>query len=159
MRRALITTGTTAAGIVLLLSLKPHESTLAGVSSQLSTGDSPATRPSQGSTQDSTGSTSSGSTTSGSSSGAFSGETVRTRFGPVQVKITVKNGKLTKAEALQYPDRDHHSSEISSYAVPTLNEAAVQAGSANLDNISGATYTSQAYISSLQSALDKAGVR
>jgi uncharacterized protein with FMN-binding domain len=79
-------------------------------------------------------------------------------YGPIQVKITVKNGKVTAAEATEYPNGDPRDAQINAYAIPALNSEAVAAGSAQIDSVSGATYTSQGYISSLQSALGKAGL-
>jgi uncharacterized protein with FMN-binding domain len=74
----------------------------------------------------------------------------------VQVRVTVTNGKVTKAQAVVYPQNNSRDQQINAYAVPTLNQEAVQAGNANIDMVSGATYTSTGYIQSLQSALDKA---
>ena len=73
------------------------------------------------------------------------------------MKITVTNGAITAASAIDYPTNDPRDQQINSYAVPALNQEAVQSGSASIDMISGATYTSQGYIQSLQSALDKVG--
>ena len=81
-----------------------------------------------------------------------------TRFGDVQVQITVQGGQITKAEVLQVPWNDRRDQEINSYAVPVLNSEVVDAQSANIDMVSGATVTSQGYLQSLQSALDKAGL-
>jgi uncharacterized protein with FMN-binding domain len=79
-------------------------------------------------------------------------------YGPVQVQVTVKNGKVTAVQATQYPSSDPRDAQINAYAIPQLNSEAVAAGNARIDSVSGATYTSQGYISSLQSALDKAGL-
>lgn len=84
------------------------------------------------------------------------GDAVQTQYGPVQVRITVSGGKITKAEAVQQPTGGQ-SDQISGNAVPKLNQAAVAAGSADIDAVSGATYTSTGYKESLQSALDQAG--
>ncbi len=81
------------------------------------------------------------------------GKVVNTRYGPVQVEITVKNGKLTDVQALQLPSDRQYSAEISQYVQPYLRREALQAQSANIDLISGATYTSDGYARSLQSAL------
>ncbi|GMA19927.1 FMN-binding protein [Arsenicicoccus piscis] len=81
-----------------------------------------------------------------------------TRWGPVQVKITVTNGKITAAEAVVYPTENGHDVEINSYAIPTLNQEAVSKQSANIDMVSGATVTSTGYLQSLQSALDQANL-
>ncbi|MEV1068361.1 FMN-binding protein [Streptomyces sp. NPDC050263] len=98
---------------------------------------------------------------SGSDAGAaqaktVTGEVQQTQYGPVQVRITVANGKITKAEAVQAPSGGT-SSQKTELSVPKLNAAAVAAGSADIDSVSGATYTSDGYKKSLQSALDQAG--
>ncbi|MBM6400376.1 FMN-binding protein [Phycicoccus sonneratiae] len=107
-------------------------------------------------------STDSGSTgsdgSSGSSSGTFTGDAVQTRYGPVQVEITVAGGKITKSVVTQVPWNDHRDQEINSYAVPILNDEAVRAQSADIDMVSGATFTSDGYIQSLQSAIDQANL-
>ncbi|MET9450255.1 FMN-binding protein [Streptomyces cinerochromogenes] len=108
------------------------------------------------------GSSSSGSSASGSSSSGsaqartVTGKAVRTQYGPVQVRITVSGGKITKAEAVQAP-KGGLSDQKTQLAVPKLNQEAVAAGSADIDAVSGATYTSTGYRQSLQSALDQAG--
>ena len=104
----------------------------------------------------------SGSTADGGSSSSvaktYTGDAVSTRFGDVQVRITVKNGKVTKASVTQVPWSNGRDQEINSSAVPILNAEAVDAQSANIDMVSGATYTSQGYIGSLQSAIDQANL-
>lgn len=117
---------------------------------------------SQGSGSQGSGSQGSGSQESGSQgSGAaqartVTGSVVQTQYGPVQVRITVSGGKITKAETVQAPSGGQ-STNITANAVPKLNQAAVAAGSADIDAVSGATYTSAGYTESLQSALDQAG--
>ena len=74
------------------------------------------------------------------------------------MQITVENGKITDSEVLQVPWNDDKDQEINSYAVPILNQEAVDQQSANIDMVSGATYTSQGYIQSLQSAIDQANL-
>ncbi|WP_345654567.1 FMN-binding protein [Streptomyces siamensis] len=95
---------------------------------------------------------------SGSSSGrrTVSGSTVQTRYGPVQVQLTLDGAKITAARALQAPDGDPRSQQINSTAIPTLVQETLDAQSVHIDTVSGATYTSEGYISSLQSALDQA---
>ena len=90
-------------------------------------------------------------------SGTFDGDPVVTRFGVVQVRITVADGRITSVEALQMPNRDRHDQLINERAVPILNAEAVEAQSAQVDLVSGATLTSQGYTQSLQSAIDRAG--
>ena len=60
--------------------------------------------------------------------------------------------------AVVYPQESPRDQQINSYAIPQLNSEALQAGSASIDAVSGASYTSAGYVSSLQSALDKAGI-
>jgi uncharacterized protein with FMN-binding domain len=86
------------------------------------------------------------------------GDVADTQYGPVQVRITVSGGKVTAADAVKAPDSDANSRQIAAGAVPKLNQAAVKAQSAQIDAVSGASYTSEGYIKSLQSALDKAGL-
>ncbi|MDX2676130.1 FMN-binding protein, partial [Streptomyces sp. NY05-11A] len=102
----------------------------------------------------------SGSSGSGSASGAAQAKTVtgsvqQTQYGPVQVRITVAGGKITKADAVQAP-KGGTSDQKTALSVPRLNQEAVAAGSADIDSVSGATYTSEGYKKSLQSALDQA---
>jgi uncharacterized protein with FMN-binding domain len=84
------------------------------------------------------------------------GRAVDTSYGPVQVQITVRGGRVTKADALEYPQSAGQSQEINSRAIPQLDQEAVRADSAQIDTVSGATYTSAGYRESLQSALDAA---
>jgi uncharacterized protein with FMN-binding domain len=108
-----------------------------------------------GSSGSASGSGASGSTST-SGSQTYTGDAVSTRFGDVQVQITVSGGKVTKSVVTQVPWNDRRDQEINSYAVPILNEEAVTAQSASIDMVSGATFTSDGYIQSLQSALDQA---
>lgn len=115
---------------------------------------------STGSGSGSTG-TGSGSGTGGSASvkdGTFAGQTAQTQYGPVQVQITVSGGKLTDVTALQLTNDGGRSVQISQQAAPVLRQEALQAQSAQIQAVSGATYTSEGYVTSLQSALDQAGL-
>jgi hypothetical protein len=107
----------------------------------------------------SSGSGSSGSGPSGSSSSkTYTGSVAQTRWGPVQVEITVKSGKITKVDVVQYPDGNQHDAEINDYALPVLVQETIKAQSADIDMVSGATVTSDGYVRSLQAALDEAGI-
>ncbi|MBQ0829756.1 FMN-binding protein, partial [Streptomyces tagetis] len=86
----------------------------------------------------------------------LTGAVAQTQYGPVQVRVTVSGGKITAADAVQAP-KGGQSDQITANAVPRLNQAAVAAGTADIDAVSGATYTSAGYKQSLQSALDQAG--
>jgi uncharacterized protein with FMN-binding domain len=98
------------------------------------------------------------SSTASATTGTFTGDDVNTRFGSVQVEITVTGGAITDVTALQLTDRDRRSASISSRAEPILRSEVLDAQTANVRNVSGATYTSDAYLQSLQSAIDKAGI-
>ena len=92
-------------------------------------------------------------TTSGG--GTATGDAIDTRYGPAQVKVTVANGKITNIEAVQLQNGDPRSQMISSSAAPLLKQEVLSKQTADVDVISGATYTSASYLQSLQSALDK----
>ncbi|WP_277441035.1 FMN-binding protein [Streptomyces sp. SPB162] len=147
LRRVVLSAAATVTGVVLLLSLKPHAQqqsvaragTDSGSSTPTATGSAPAP-------------------STGSASGAartVDGDTVQTRFGPVQVRVTLSGAKITAVTVLQVPDENGRDQEITDFSVPQLTQEALDAQSADIDTVSGATYTSEGYISSLQSALDR----
>jgi uncharacterized protein with FMN-binding domain len=103
-------------------------------------------------------STSSSPTTSGSTTATtVTGSVVSTRYGDVEVQVSLANGKVTAVQAISLPTGGR-SGQISSYAAPVLASEALTAQSATIDIVSGATYTSQGYAQSLQAALDQAGI-
>lgn len=182
MRRIVIAIGSTLTGLVLLFSWPTslnrsvalaETSTTEGSSSTTAastdtstdgsatdestsdetTSDAGAT---EGSTDSSTTTEATPSTTS--TDGTYTGDSISTEFGPVQVQITVTDGVVTSAEAIAYPNTNSKDQRINSYAIPTLNAEVVEAQSASIQMVSGATYTSNGYIASLQSALDQAGL-
>jgi uncharacterized protein with FMN-binding domain len=99
--------------------------------------------------------TSSSGTTTGTKT--VTGTLIETRYGPVQVQVTVTNGKIATITATQLPSGGR-SGRISDYAAPILSGEAMTAQSAQINLVSGATYTSTAYEQSLQAALDQAGL-
>ncbi|MEU3947018.1 FMN-binding protein [Streptomyces sp. NPDC029526] len=141
VRRAVLATAATVSGIVLLLSLKPGSdpgsADAAGGAAPPAAAQSP-----QGGAR-------------AIGDGTVTGDAEQTQYGAVQVRLTVSDGRITKAEAVQAP-KGGQSDQITANAVPKLNQAAVAAQSADIDSVSGATYTSTGYKKSLQSALDKA---
>lgn len=179
-KRIALTLTVTAAGGVALLGLKPHAVAHFGASGlpAPTAGAGPggaASGPTAGSGSTGSGGTGSGSTgTGGTGSGTTGGGTrtggsektgitrtvdgavVQTRYGPVQVQITLSAGRLTAVKILQVPDGNPRDQEIASFSVPQLTQEALAAQSARIDTVSGATYTSEGYAQSLQSALDKA---
>src|SRR3954453_14561820 len=86
----------------------------------------------------------------------INGAAFDTRFGPGQVQIKVQGSRIVSADAIVYPTAERRDLEINSYAVPQLDNEAVQAQSASIDTVSGATYPSDGYRQSLQSAIDAA---
>ena len=122
----------------------------------------PSTGGSTGSGTATSGGSTAGSTTAGTGSsaadGTYTGDSVPTRFGNVQVQVTVSGGQITDVTPLHLTDRDGRSVQISNRAAPILREEVLSAQSANVRMVSGATYTSEGYLNSLQSALDQAGL-
>ncbi|MSZ76046.1 MAG: FMN-binding protein, partial [Actinobacteria bacterium] len=96
----------------------------------------------------------------GASSGSttYVGSAVQTRYGPVQVQLTVGGSQITGVDVLQYPNHDSRDAQINGYALPVLIQETLDAQSSSIDMVSGATYTSTGYQQSLQSALDQAGL-
>jgi uncharacterized protein with FMN-binding domain len=92
-----------------------------------------------------------------SRSGTVTGTTAQTPYGPVQVAVVIANGRITDVKALRLTDHGGRSVAISAAAAPQLRAEALRAQSARIDTVSGATYTSDGYRTSLQSALDRAG--
>jgi len=177
-RRGAIALALTAVALVILINFKTpdqiaggHGATADGspaiVGSTSGSGGTTGTTGTSGPTGSSSGSSGSSGSGSGSTAtptpntasndGTVTGPEVDTRFGPVQVAITVSGGKVTDVTAVQLPSGGR-SGRISSYAEPVLREEALQAQSASIDTVSGATYTSLAYEQSLQAALDSAGI-
>jgi len=91
-------------------------------------------------------------------SGTFTGAAADTRFGPVQVQITISNGKITNVAAPQYPTESFRDQQINAQAIPYLIQETLQAQSANIQGVGGASYTSEGFYQSLVSALSKAGM-
>ncbi|MEU5894238.1 FMN-binding protein [Streptomyces sp. NPDC047461] len=145
MRRAVLATTGISALVITLLALKPHQpATLAGV---------PPRSPVASSSPPTAGSTPSGKP---NGTGTYTGDPIDTPYGTVQVAATLTNGKLTAVRVLQAPDQNGRDQQIASYALPRLTQEALGAQSSHIDAVSGASYTSQGYIQSLQSALDQA---
>ncbi|MET8245203.1 FMN-binding protein [Streptomyces sp. NPDC005202] len=155
LRRVVLASAATVSGLVMLLSLKPH------TPPEIAAAPAPAPSSSSGAAAGSGGSGGSGgSSSSGKSTGTrtVTGQTVQTRWGPVQVRITVKNGRITDVTAVAYPSENPRDQQINSYAIPRLRSEALTAQSASIDTVLGATYTSDGYRRSLQSALDTTGL-
>ena len=157
MKRAVPTIALSAAGLTWLLHAQgvidtkaTSQSTAASPTTTPPASDAPATQPPEAPPP----------TTRPPSSGnkTVDGPVVDTRYGPVQVEVVMASGRISDVKVLEYPNEARRSQLISEQALPMLHDEVVQAQSANIDTISGATYTSDAYTQSLQSALDSAGV-
>jgi uncharacterized protein with FMN-binding domain len=146
MQRSPIVIAATIAGTAGVLAFHPHAATQTATAS--------ATTATQ--------TTSSGSSSSGSASsvsGTATGDAVDTQYGAAQVKVVVKNGKIANIEPVKLQGNDPRSIQISSSAEPMLKQEALTKQSADIDAVSGATFTSGSYDQSLQSALDKLGFK
>jgi len=160
LRRVILAICATAAALVLLLSFKTHTQSSGASSAAIA---SPAPGTDTGEPAASPAASPSGSGTATASSAGGTAKTVAgtawpTVYGPVQVRITVKGGKITAVSAPEYPQETPRDEQINAFAIPQLNAETLAADSASIDAVSGATYTSQGYIASLQSAIDKAGL-
>jgi uncharacterized protein with FMN-binding domain len=166
VRRITLWALSTLTTLVLLFSY--HTST-AGSGTTLAAGTSVQAPAAAGSGSDGSSSTDSSTASSGTDSGTtdsggtsstktYDGDAVQTRWGPVQVRITVQDGKITASEAIVYPNGNHEDQQINSFALPVLGQEAVAQQSADIDMVSGATVTSEGYLSSLQSAIDQANL-
>ena len=164
----------TISGLVLIFSYRTSLDAVQPVAvtdPAASTGTAPTTTPpvtddessedetADGATSSSSGSTSSGTsatTASGMTDGTYTGGAANTRYGPVQVQITVSGGAIADVQVVDYPHSDRRDQEINQRALPILVSETTQTQSSQIDMVSGATYTSQGYIASLQSAIDQA---
>lgn len=99
------------------------------------------------------------STSPGNGDLTVNGTSEGTRYGPVQVRVTIRSRRLVGVDALVYPSSGGRDREISSFALPQLEQEAISAQSARIDTVSGATFTSDGYRRSLQAALDAAHFR
>jgi uncharacterized protein with FMN-binding domain len=158
VRRIVIALAGTASGLVMLFSYHTSLAGAGALAGATSSGTTPTTTSSGGSASTPSGSASTPSASSGTTGSTVTGGTAQTQWGPVQVQITVAGGKVTDVTAVQYPNGNGRDQEINSYALPVLAKEALAAQSAQIDQVSGATVTSNGYIQSLQSALDKANL-
>ncbi len=167
MRKIVIAVMSTISGLVLLFSYRTSTNSEAVAPTTTDTGSgtgasasaTPNASEASGAAPSASASTSPSASSGSSSSGTYTGDAVQTRWGTVQVQITVKDGKITKADAVEYPNENPKDQQINAYAIPTLNAEVVDAQSAKIDAVSGATVTSDGYLTSLQSAIDAANLK
>ncbi|MFG3048529.1 FMN-binding protein [Streptomyces sp. NPDC048202] len=144
IRRVMLATAATVSGVVLLLSLKPASDPASAS----------AAAPPAAAAQESPQGGSGGGAQASDQAGTVTGAAAQTPYGAVRVRLTVSGGKITKAEAVEAP-KGPTSDEKTALAVPRLNQAVLATQNADIDSVSGATYTSTGYRKSLQSALDQ----
>lgn len=170
MKRVILTITGTVVGLVALLSFKSQAHTTAAAtglpSAELPGSSSSASSSAPTTSAPATTAAPPDPTTSASSTTApapttnsYTGQAITTRYGVVQVRITVQGTKITDVAFVQLTGNDGRSQRINSDAAPILLQETLSAQSANIDSVSGASYTSQGYEQSLQSALDQAGIK
>jgi uncharacterized protein with FMN-binding domain len=165
MRKITFWLMSTVAALVLLFS---YRTSTDGGSGSAVAAAAPTTEPTSNSTSaapspssTSTASPSPGASNSATSGSAaatktYTGSTASTRWGDVQVTITVTNDRITDVQVPVYPNNNGRDQEINAYALPVLTQETLTAQNANIDTVSGATVTSDGYRQSLQAALDAA---
>jgi uncharacterized protein with FMN-binding domain len=151
-----------AAGVSRFAGVEPQVSVPTATSSTTdatgSTGSTATPSTDSGSTAGSAGaaSTDSGATAT-SDTVTIVGAAVQNRYGSVQVSVTFTGTQITDVQTLQSPNRERESQQISQRSTPVLAQEVLAAQSAQIDTVSGATYTSQSYVQSVQSAIDQRG--
>jgi uncharacterized protein with FMN-binding domain len=165
MLRAIVALGGTAAGLAALLSFKTHVPAVAAAAAMPNTTSSAASAPaskSGGSGTKSGSASKTGKATGGGTGSAttrtVTGKVENTQYGPMQIQLVLAGKKISKVNVLQQTNTGSNSAVIDANALPKLTSETLTAQSARIDAVSGATYTSQGYIASLQSAVDAAGL-
>jgi uncharacterized protein with FMN-binding domain len=166
MPRILLAVSGTIVGLVALLSFKthstisgsPHALPSAALPSSTSVAPTPGAATSTAAPPNPSG-RKSASASAATSVRTINGDSVQTRYGIVQVQVVVAGAKIQNVSFLQLTADDPRSQEINDQAGPILLQETLSAQSSQIDTISGATYTSEGYLQSLQSALDQAGIR
>ena len=164
MKRVVLSIAGTVIGLVALLDFKTHGHPIAGAlpaaglpgaSTSTSAPQSTATSapPHPGSTR------TSAKSTAASATKTLTGSAVETQYGIVQVQVTVNGSRITNVRFLQLTAYDQRSADINSQAAPILLQETLSAQSSQIDTVSGASYTSEGYVQSLQSALDQVGIK
>jgi uncharacterized protein with FMN-binding domain len=155
MKRAAATLVATVVGLVVLLSYKSHGGSLSALRPGAFAPPAPGPTTPEPSTAAST--PEPRRSTATVTTRSITGQTVDTQYGPVQVRITVRGTRITGVTPVQLPTSRGRDIEIDNFAVPRLIQETLQAQSARIDAVSGATFTSEGYAESLQSAIDQMG--
>ena len=162
MKRIVIWLASTITVLVLLFGYRTStNATTASPISSLVAGNAGVIAAAAGPDPTGTSTASTGTSTASTAAGAtntFTGAVADTRWGPVQVQITVAGGTITAVDVVQYPSGNGKDQQINARALPILVQETLSGQSASVDMVSGATVTSDGYVQSLQSALDEAGL-
>ena len=167
MLRAVLTLTGTAAGLAVLLTFKSHPATIAaappaappatsGATSSLAPTSASKTHPAAGKSATASKSQAAAGNSQAATARTVTGTVANTQYGPMQIQLTLTGQKITNVTVLQRTNDGSESDEIDSNAIPKLTSETLAAQSAQINAVSGASYTSMGYIQSLQSALDKA---
>ncbi|MCW3493332.1 FMN-binding protein [Microbacterium sp. SSM24] len=178
MKRIIYAILATVSGLVLLfsyrtshieaatpLALDSSAASSSGTSSETSSDASETSGAASDSASESSGAVPDSSTTqqpdasasTGLTDGTYTGAAAQTRFGPVQVQVTISGGEIADVQVPEYPSSNPKDRQINERALPVLVSETMSAQTADIQMVSGATYTSDGYLQSLQSALDQAG--
>ncbi len=166
MKRALLIAGGTIGGLGAVLTITPPQlsstTQIAGGIPQVDPSAAPSasatatTQPTKKPTTAPTATPTPTKAPSGATDGSFTGDAISMRYGIVQVKITVQNGKIIDAQAVKAPTGSND--RYTQMAVPRLRDQTINAQSANIQGVSGASFTSYGWYKSLVSAIAKAGL-
>jgi uncharacterized protein with FMN-binding domain len=154
MLRAVLALGGTAAGLAALLSFKTHPAALAAPAASAPSPAGTTAAPKQPAAKSGTKQPAGSGTMTATHT--VTGSVENTQYGPMQVELTMAGKKITNVKVLQQTNEGSLSQQIDAMAIPKLTSETLTAQGARIDAVSGASYTSQGYIQSLQSALDKA---
>jgi uncharacterized protein with FMN-binding domain len=156
MKRALLIAGGTVGGLGAVLMITPpnlSKTTLIAIDTPV---PAPSATPTKSGATNTAAPTVAPAKPVGGVTGSFTGSVANTRYGPVQVKITVENGKIVDAQAVQAPSGSND--RYTQKAVPVLRQQTIAIQSANVQGVSGASFTSYGWYQSLASAISKAGL-
>jgi len=155
MKRAPFVIGATGVGLGLLLSFHTKPVHVSIVSSAPTSGSESSGAQSSATTTPTTATPATTAPSADTTSRSATGQDVQYRYGEIELKVTEKGSRITDIQVVADQASDPRSEEINSQAIPLLQEQAMSVQSANVDGVSGATFTSEAYAQALQSALDQ----
>ena len=150
MKRYPVVIGATVAGLVSVLSFRSHPATLS-----LATGAGGSTRASARSAPGASQGPPAGGRQGNGATSSVTGSLEQYGYGQLSVRVTMSGSKITKLAVATLKTADTYSQQLAGYVIPILQREILSAQRARVNNVTGATYTSEAYAYSVQSALDK----